>query len=107
VRSSAADKLARLIKNALPLAKNFARALYDDRRELRDKCAAELSFLMLYLNSIAMDDQPTFDGIEEDQYAKLLKVAYQGTVRTWDPSKGYGYITADDGTEVLWQEAPA
>jgi len=96
-----ADRLARLIKEAQSLAQEFARASYDVRRDLRDKCGVALPFLTLYLNSIGMDDQPTFDGLEEDQYAKAVRIACQGTVRTWHPSKGYGFITADDGTEVL------
>jgi len=77
-----ADKLARLIKEAQPLVQEFARAPYDARRELRDKCGVALSFLTLYLNSIAMDDQPTFDGSEEDGHDKALKVAHHGTVQS-------------------------
>jgi cold shock CspA family protein len=96
-----ADKLARLTREAHPLAQEFARASYDDRRELRNKCGIALPFLTLYLDSISMDDQPTFDGLEEDEHAKALKVAYHGTVRTWDQRKGYGFIAADDGTDAL------
>jgi cold shock CspA family protein len=96
-----ADELARLVKEAQPLAQEFARASYDARRDLRDRCGVALPFLTLYLNTLAMDDQPTFGGVEEDDYAAALKVACHGTVRAWDPGKGYGFITSDDGTEVL------
>ena len=69
--SATADKLARLIKEALPLAKTLSRACHDRRADLVDRCGVELVFLKMYLDKLTRGLYPA----DDDESPELKVIA--------------------------------
>jgi hypothetical protein len=98
--TSDAERLARLLKEAVPLTRAILKHKRDDIRDAAEICGVNLHFLTYFLCRLQREGAPPDQ--EDTAEADFDMTPYHGPIREWFPDKGYGYIDCDDGSEAYF-----